>query len=306
MDKEHALTESLFTHLETSSCDVSFFPSPWPSLKGISLAVTGSLLVHAILAATVIFSHFIQRTPNTIAPCFTVSLVDGAAITGFPGGTEGIEGAGAVPHLAEPSPAVEQPKQTSETDLPESAPEPVPSRPARVKSAKSSIRHAAKSTPKTKSSPAVFQAASAPPAKPCQQNIQNDLQKGKNQSDKIAGAGEGTGNPAIGADPLETHSDRVGPHNLSAVDKAPEPLSKYAPVYPNKARRLGISGKVVIKFVVEADGRVSKPRILNANPEGLFEQSALEAILRWRFKPGFLRGKPVATWVILPFQFQLT
>jgi protein TonB len=45
---------------------------------------------------------------------------------------------------------------------------------------------------------------------------------------------------------------------------------------------------------------------VESNPQGYFEQSALEAIRHWRFKPGIYRGKAVATWVTLPIQFRLT
>ena len=90
------------------------------------------------------------------------------------------------------------------------------------------------------------------------------------------------------------------------MDKIPQPLHRVEPLYPQRARKQGICGKVVLRFLVEADGHVSRPSILEANPVGYFEQSALDAIRHWRFKPGVFRGRAVATWVVLPVQFQLT
>jgi len=60
---------------------------------------------------------------------------------------------------------------------------------------------------------------------------------------------------------------------------------------------------VVLKFLVESNGCVARPFVLEAHPEGVFEKSVLEAIGRWRFKPGSRSGNPVAAWVVLTFQF---
>ena len=90
------------------------------------------------------------------------------------------------------------------------------------------------------------------------------------------------------------------------MDQIPQAVQKVEPLYPPRARKQGVCGKVVLRFLVEPDGHVSRPSIVEANPEGYFEQSALDAIRHWRFKPGIYRGKAVATWVVLPVQFKLT
>lgn len=96
-----------------------------------------------------------------------------------------------------------------------------------------------------------------------------------------------------------------GEFDAKAVDTPPTPLSKVEPEFPLEARRMGITGRVILKFLVRADGRVSRVSVIEANPGGIFEESALEAIKKWRFRPGHYQGDAVATWVELPIHFRL-
>ena len=69
---------------------------------------------------------------------------------------------------------------------------------------------------------------------------------------------------------------------------------------------MGIAGRVVVRFLVKIDVTVSKASVVESVPTGIFERSALEAIVKWRVKPGRYKGNLVATWVLLPIQFRLT
>jgi protein TonB len=78
-----------------------------------------------------------------------------------------------------------------------------------------------------------------------------------------------------------------------------------SPTYPFRAKRRGVEGKVVVRFLVDKQGRVSQSTVVRADPEGVFEQSALKAVRQWRFQPGTKDGRPVATWVQVPIRFEL-
>ncbi|MDY0040296.1 MAG: TonB family protein [Desulforhabdus sp.] len=93
---------------------------------------------------------------------------------------------------------------------------------------------------------------------------------------------------------------------LDEVDLKPQVLKQEKPAYPLLARRRNLTGKVTVKFLVDRHGNIRKPKILEAHPQGVFEQSVLESIVKWRFKPGVYKGREVATWVVLPIQFRLT
>ena len=100
--------------------------------------------------------------------------------------------------------------------------------------------------------------------------------------------------------------DGSGEFSLKQVDQPPVPNRKIDPEFPLAARRLGIGGKVVVKFLVKADGNVARASIIEAEPKEIFEESALEAVREWQFNPGRFHGDAVATWVVLPIQFRLT
>jgi protein TonB len=94
-------------------------------------------------------------------------------------------------------------------------------------------------------------------------------------------------------------------YSLSEVDSQPRLASRVNPTYPFRAKRRGVEGKVVVRFLVDKLGRVSQSSVVQAEPEGVFEQSALKAVRQWRFEPGTKDGRPVATWVQVPIRFEL-
>lgn len=316
MDREYTDPGLFLAQLELSSIDTFPCASRGGALKGLALAAAGSLLLHMLTAGAVLLSPLAHRPQNAARPYLTATLVDCAEVAGGPGEVGAASGDSAAPAPTAPTAAApDAPGMTREVDLPD-WPEMKPTAPrrpiarqapARILSA-SGANHKRKPDPSHKrptAGPSVV--APAPSAHPGSDALPNDLGEGKgNIPDKVIGTGKGTGEYAgQGGEEAGGRPAQRVEHEASAVDKVPEPLRKYEPVYPDKARELGISGTVVVKFVVEPDGRVSRPRILEAHPKGVFEQNALDAILRWRFKPGFARGMPVATSVILPFQFQL-
>ena len=71
------------------------------------------------------------------------------------------------------------------------------------------------------------------------------------------------------------------------------PLQRIPPQYPRDAARNGITGWVQLEVQVNADGSVRNARVLDAKPKGLFEAAAMQAVLRWKFKPKMVNGLPV-------------
>ena len=75
--------------------------------------------------------------------------------------------------------------------------------------------------------------------------------------------------------------------------------------YPKKARRKGIEGKVVVKFVIEKNGEVGEASVVTpVSP--LLDEEALRVVQAMPpFRPGTQRGKPVRVMFHLPFNFAL-
>jgi len=64
-----------------------------------------------------------------------------------------------------------------------------------------------------------------------------------------------------------------------------------APDFPRAAREKGITGWVDVQFVVRTDGSVGDANIVGAQPVGVFEQAALDAVRRWRYRPVMQGGQ---------------
>jgi TonB family protein len=92
--------------------------------------------------------------------------------------------------------------------------------------------------------------------------------------------------------------------NVPPVRIPPAVVSQVAPEYPAEMRRSGIKGAVLVEFVVDVHGGVQNPVVVNSNgPE--FEDPAIEAVSRWKFKAATVGGRPVNTHLRVPIVFQM-
>lgn len=94
-------------------------------------------------------------------------------------------------------------------------------------------------------------------------------------------------------------------YEMGQVDRAPMIASQLPPPYPYTARRRGIVGVVQVRFLVDEQGRVQHLEVTGADPPGVFEESVLRTVPRWRFQPGRKDGQAVATWVETTIRFKL-
>jgi protein TonB len=72
------------------------------------------------------------------------------------------------------------------------------------------------------------------------------------------------------------------------------PLVRVDPEYPAQAEQRRIEGWVDIEFTIGPAGTVESPKVIGAQPRGVFEQSALRAVRRWRYNPKIEDGVAVA------------
>jgi TonB family protein len=61
-------------------------------------------------------------------------------------------------------------------------------------------------------------------------------------------------------------------------------VSKVPPMYPELARRMHISGTVVLRLTIQPDGSVSDAKVESGH--ALLGPAAQEAVKRWKFEPG--------------------
>jgi TonB family protein len=75
--------------------------------------------------------------------------------------------------------------------------------------------------------------------------------------------------------------------------------------YPDQALRKNIEGWVDLSYMVTADGKVAKVKVLDSSPAGVFDAAASRALSRLRYKPLLVNGKPSAVNTKLRIAFRM-
>jgi len=92
--------------------------------------------------------------------------------------------------------------------------------------------------------------------------------------------------------------------DIALLDRVPTPIRQVAPTYPFDLRRAGVSGTVVVDFIVGTDGNVYRAyAVRSTNPQ--LAQAAVAAIEKWKYRPGIRHGKAVNTHLQVPITFDL-
>lgn len=73
---------------------------------------------------------------------------------------------------------------------------------------------------------------------------------------------------------------------------------------PGALRTISGTVKVAIRLEVDENGNVTGAAFQSAGPSQYFANKALDAALRWKFKPAQADGRAVPTVWILDFQFK--
>lgn len=81
--------------------------------------------------------------------------------------------------------------------------------------------------------------------------------------------------------------------SLQASDGEYLPIVKVQAAYPRRALQRGIEGYVVVEFTVTKQGSVRNPVVIEAQPEGIFDEAAMDAVLKFKYKPRVIDGEPV-------------
>lgn len=96
----------------------------------------------------------------------------------------------------------------------------------------------------------------------------------------------------------------VGPVSLSGELALACP-TRTPPAYPALSRRMGETGKVVLRVELDTDGRVDAARVASSSSYKRLDEAALNAVRTWRCNPPLRDGQPVRAVALQPFQFNL-
>jgi periplasmic protein TonB len=124
-----------------------------------------------------------------------------------------------------------------------------------------------------------------------------------------SGAGDGAGGGSAGGG---TGTGRGGAGAGRGVDGAggapsARPIGGYQvkPHYPESVRRRGIEGTALLKMRITEQGSVEDVQVERSAGHPDLDESAMEAVRRWRFDPARRDGEPVTVWVRIPVEFKL-
>lgn len=89
------------------------------------------------------------------------------------------------------------------------------------------------------------------------------------------------------------------------LDQPPRATSRFPPRYPPSLLKRKVSGRVVVRAMVDENGTVGEVSVKESSGHGEMDRSATNAIKRWRFKPAIKGGRKVRAPVVQPFNFKV-
>jgi TonB family protein len=107
-------------------------------------------------------------------------------------------------------------------------------------------------------------------------------------------------NFAVAADPAPQDGEPMP--DVAAVSVKPKLLKPEQPVYPYNQARAGVNGTVTVEFIIDPQGRVRNPYVVGSNNPA-FERPAIDAVLKWKFSPGKMDGRPVNVRAVQKIEF---
>lgn len=118
-----------------------------------------------------------------------------------------------------------------------------------------------------------------------------------------SGGGVGSGKGG-GFGPGEGGGIGGGVYRIGGGVSAPTLIYKIEPEYSEEARKAKHQGTVVLYIVVDDKGTPQNLRVIRPIGLGL-DEKAIEAVQKWRFKPGLKDGRPVAVAATIEVNFRL-
>lgn len=90
----------------------------------------------------------------------------------------------------------------------------------------------------------------------------------------------------------------------SAVTR-PTIITSSRPAYPRVARESGWEGTVIVRTLIDTNGKPSQITIRKSCGHPTLDQAAQDAIQRWKFQPAKDGNIPITKWVDIPVKFDL-
>jgi periplasmic protein TonB len=77
------------------------------------------------------------------------------------------------------------------------------------------------------------------------------------------------------------------------------------PEYPPASQRMQEEGRVVLRLIISADGRVVESKVDKSSGYTRLDEAARQALALCRFKPATADGQPIQSNLLIPYRFEL-
>ena len=92
---------------------------------------------------------------------------------------------------------------------------------------------------------------------------------------------------------------------MAGFDTDVIPVVRVPPAYPQRAKQAKLEGSVTMAGTIRPDGSVAEVSVIESDPPRLFDQAAIQAMQRWKFRPKIVNGKPEAQRARQTIEFKL-
>ena len=100
---------------------------------------------------------------------------------------------------------------------------------------------------------------------------------------------------------VASDAKRLSEYRLVGLDPPPRPLHDIDPTYPLEAGSR--EGTVAMRLLIDEKGAVDNVFVISSFPQGMFDDSAIQAFKSARFSPGLFLGMPVKSQLIVEVEF---
>ncbi|MEW6511281.1 MAG: TonB family protein [Bacteroidota bacterium] len=88
-----------------------------------------------------------------------------------------------------------------------------------------------------------------------------------------------------------------------AVEKEPQIIKLEKPQFPDFVWKTGIEGQVVLRVLIDAEGKPTDTQVLKSSGK-VFEEAVIEAVMKSQFAPAQMGQGQVTAWLTIPFRFK--
>lgn len=120
-----------------------------------------------------------------------------------------------------------------------------------------------------------------------------------------AGSFSGSGDIEIPKLPTAPIQKIIADPIFIAAARDPKYASRFQPEYPSALLRQELEGKVRLRFLIGADGRVKSVNILSASHPKFADAAEKQALTKWRFIPATRDGIAVEEWQSITVSFTI-